>query len=144
MNTNDTGAIDDNHEEIAELLQEISDVLKDIDDEPSDELSMLHDNLEKVSECVQDEGVADLRYLDFFFNNFIKELWDNIAMTSSKKIDDDYIIDMLRAIAPYFENISDHIRTKEYDKCYQEYVGIVEVYFTKINSVGFQEIQQEP
>lgn len=142
MKTIENIEYDHNEEAIGKLMIGIGEILDSIDKEPSDELSILHENQESISRLSQQENLADLQFLNFFLEKFVNDLWDNIAMTSSKKIQDEYIVDVLQDLAPYFKSIGSQIIDGEYDDCYEEYVGLIDSYFNKVNNVEFQEIRQ--
>ncbi len=142
MKTADDIEFDTPQEGIGKLLKNIGYMLEEIDREPSDELTLLHDNLDAIADLAEKEEEPNLQYLVFFLNKFEKDLWDNIAMTSSKRIKDKYIIRVLQDLAPHFKAIGDSILTGTYDDCYEEYVGMVETYFDKTKNKEFQEIIQ--
>lgn len=127
---------------IGELLDGMGQLLQDVDDEPSDDLSAFHDGLNEIRATVTEESDPHLLFLEFFLQRFTKDLWDNVAMTSSLHIEDEYIIRVLESLGPYFVRLGENVRNSNYEECYSEYVGLYSTYIDRVKEENARSLIQ--
>lgn len=119
-------------ETIGELLVAVG---AGLERRPAENAANLRQGIDKLEELAAQSGDADDAFVTFFLKSFVVDVWDNIAMAPSQRIDDDDIEAVLRTIGEHFNTIGRKIQENEYAACYADYVALLEEYREHIETI---------
>lgn len=117
---------------VGELLSAVGEGLER---RPAENAANLRRGINRLKEFAEQSGDADDGFVAFFLKAFVVDVWDNIAMAPSQRIDDEDIEAVLRMIGEHFNTIGDKIQEDKYAACYEDYVALLEEYREHIETI---------
>lgn len=121
---NECHAIADHMETIADLLYESS--------QPEDHTSDFQQEMSNILEILDNSANSHLQFQSYFLLYYYKDVWNNIGMVSSQRLHNRFIIDILTNMGFHFGELSKHTRNRDFEKCYERYVSMLNDYESMI------------
>ena len=117
---------------VSKILEEVGEMVRK---DPEGNTLKLREGVKEIEIILQNAKNRHLMFLSYFLGFFIEDVWSNIAMDSSFKIDDKDVTDILYSIGTVFINIGKHLEQERYYECYDNYVSLFYDYLSFIESI---------
>ena len=117
---------------VSKILEEVGKMVRK---DPEENTLQLRKGIKEIEIILQNSKNKHLIFLSYFLGFFIEDVWSNVAMDSSFKINDEDIKDILYSVGGVFINISKHLKQEMYYECYDNYVNLLYNYLNLIESI---------
>lgn len=118
-----------NQSPLVDISQTLVNIGEGLYFKPADNANKLRKGLQKIEHLSKSMEDKDIEFMTYFLQCFIdQDVWNNLAMRSSQRLEDEIIDDIMQTIGSHFVEIGKRVREKEFYGCYEEYVKMVHDY----------------
>lgn len=118
------------YNELGKEIKNISDMLASSN--PENNAADFRSEVRKIKNDLDGSPDPEIRFLLFFLDKFTKDLWDNIAMTSSQNLEDEFISRLLNDLSGPFRTIGDGFQEDDPTIYLEGYINMIDIYLLHI------------
>lgn len=107
---------------------------------PENNAFLIYETIQFIEKNAKDIEDKDVIFMSYFLRVFFRDVWTNIAVESSYRVDDNISREVLKKIGIEFKFLGECIKNKNYSECYKAYTRLIFSFLQTIRKIRDKEV----